>query len=919
MASIKNFGFAGVSSDVQLGKAGGRLSFSASEFSLHLSDGSTLAQLNIPTSPTATTHAASKEYVDSVASGLDVKKSVRACSTSNITGTYTAANETQSAGSGIIWSGVSTTLIVDGVTLADNDRVLLAGQTTQAGNGIVIYNKTGGTFTRATDADNAVSSTEVSGGMFTFCEEGTNNADTGYVLSSPNGAVTFGTDNLVFTQFSGAGQITAGTGIVKTGNTLDLDLSELGTDTTIAGTTDYLVFRDTVAGSDKRITSDSYITSTNILTNASGNNPITGSDGILVSTNDIQLSIDTLPTTTASVAGDLIALGDVSVAGTHIARTATNFLATDNKVLSNSAGVNPITVGTANGISLVDVGTSVKLDLAISALVGTTAASTTDELVLDSAGTSTNKKRSLGNLITDLKLITETTGSNPIAVSAAVANRGLTVTGKTVGLDITGTPTIANPPVDADTLLVYDNSTATIFKTSILQLTSSVGGGGLTNRINDADSNTFVDTAATAEHITMGVGPSTNRGAGTIADINADSITFTGTNANAASAVAGGAVSITAGIGDGAGAGGAITLTGGAPGVTGIGGAITITAGAGGSTSGAGGATNISGGGGTATNSSGGALNLNGGNALGTGVGANVVITGGAAPGAGAGGDIILTPGTSTSGTAGHVNLDGDNFPLGATAAFSIWAVGNAGGGAGSVSAVTAVNTGGNKLLVFDDVDNNIKWVDTAGTVLDSLIPIFKTVSGDTGTSAVADLAADTLTIAGGSGIDTVGTAASDTITVNLNINANLTALGADADLADLVPIYDTSATSNKSVTVQELTNASLSGAIKSFKFSVPLNANGNTDPASSTIPASATVTKVLINVTVADSTATLTIGTTASGAAYADATTNDPSIVGIYVAELMSTTVGALRGVVAGSALTAGSNADVIVEYKLA
>jgi len=74
--------------------------------------------------------------------------------------------------------------------------------------------------TRATDAD---ANAEVTSGLFTFVTEGTVNADSGFVLTT-DGSITVGTTSLAFAQFSGAGQITAGTGMTKTGNTLDVEV-----------------------------------------------------------------------------------------------------------------------------------------------------------------------------------------------------------------------------------------------------------------------------------------------------------------------------------------------------------------------------------------------------------------------------------------------------------------------------------------------------------------------------------------------------------------------------------------------------------------------------------------------------------------------------------------------------------------------
>lgn len=150
--------------------------------------------------PTSAQDAATKNYVDSAIQGLDVKQSCRAASTANVT---------------ISNPG---TAVFDGVTLSNNDRILLKNQSTGSQNGIYVFNGSGSAMTRATDAD---ASSEVTSGMYVWIEEGTVNADTGWILTT-DGAITLGTTSLTFTQFSGAGQITAGNALTKTGNTLDV-------------------------------------------------------------------------------------------------------------------------------------------------------------------------------------------------------------------------------------------------------------------------------------------------------------------------------------------------------------------------------------------------------------------------------------------------------------------------------------------------------------------------------------------------------------------------------------------------------------------------------------------------------------------------------------------------------------------------
>lgn len=144
--------------------------------------------------------AINKGQLDAVAAGLDFKESVRAISTSNID----------------LYNGVAS---IDGVALDDGDRVLVAGQTNAAENGIYKYSETGPpAFVRAPDAD---ASGEVSAGMYCFVEEGTLYHDTGWVLST-NNPITLGTTGLTFVQHGSIAEITAGAGLTKTGNQLDV-------------------------------------------------------------------------------------------------------------------------------------------------------------------------------------------------------------------------------------------------------------------------------------------------------------------------------------------------------------------------------------------------------------------------------------------------------------------------------------------------------------------------------------------------------------------------------------------------------------------------------------------------------------------------------------------------------------------------
>jgi len=220
MAYIYNFGLRGVASDVQFGKDGGRVVYDSGNSLFKVTtDGTTLGNMNVAM-PTLDDHAATKRYVDQIAEGLDIKESCRASST----------------GANVDIALAPSAL--DGVTLVAGDRVLVKDQTIPAQNGIYVFNGTGAAMTRAVDMD---ASGEFTGSFF-FVEEGTLNSDQGYVVTT-NGIVTPDASPVEFTQFTGTGQITAGTALSKSGNTLNVNVDDtyikvdLSDQLTVKGTT----------------------------------------------------------------------------------------------------------------------------------------------------------------------------------------------------------------------------------------------------------------------------------------------------------------------------------------------------------------------------------------------------------------------------------------------------------------------------------------------------------------------------------------------------------------------------------------------------------------------------------------------------------------------------------------------------------
>lgn len=165
--------------------------------------------------PAVASDIATMGYVDSVAQGLDPKPSVKTATTAALAITARSSQTLTLGG---------TTLTVDGVVLANGDRLLVKDSTTGTGagtwdNGIYVVSGIGTSvvLTRTTDSDAWTDLVSA----FVFIEEGTVNSDNGWV-STVNAGGTLGTTAVSWAQFSTAGTIQAGNGLTKTGNTLDV-------------------------------------------------------------------------------------------------------------------------------------------------------------------------------------------------------------------------------------------------------------------------------------------------------------------------------------------------------------------------------------------------------------------------------------------------------------------------------------------------------------------------------------------------------------------------------------------------------------------------------------------------------------------------------------------------------------------------
>jgi hypothetical protein len=166
---------------------------------LMLSGGTMTGGLTLNADPTNPMQASTKQYVDLTAQGLSFKSAVRVVATTNI-------------------DTLVGTQTIDGVTLSAGDRVLLAGQSTTTQSGIYVVAV--GAWTRSVDAD---ATGEIKDGTIVPVGEGTAGADSLYICTGTSATPWIpGTSTSTWTRFSSVNDLLAGTGLVKTGNTLNV-------------------------------------------------------------------------------------------------------------------------------------------------------------------------------------------------------------------------------------------------------------------------------------------------------------------------------------------------------------------------------------------------------------------------------------------------------------------------------------------------------------------------------------------------------------------------------------------------------------------------------------------------------------------------------------------------------------------------
>jgi hypothetical protein len=409
----------------------------------------------IATTPSAATDIANKVYVDTVAQGLDAKASCLAATTANIT-----------------LSGAQT---IDGVSVVAGNRVLVKDQTAPEDNGI--YLCASGAWTRTTDAatfDSLVSA-------FTFIEQGSVNADAGFVCTADAGG-TIGTTAIPFSQFSGAGTFTAGTGLTLTGTVFSLTspvaVANGGTGLTSLGT-GVATFLGTPSSANlaAAVSDETGSGALVFATSPTLTTPALGTPSALVGTNITGTAAGLTAgnvTTNANLTGAITSVGNTTSLGSfssaNLAAALTDETGSGAAVFATSPTLVSPTLGAATATSINGVTVTGTSTPALS-VTGTTAVSGTNTgdqtTITGNAGTATTLEtaRNINGVSFN--------GSADITVTAAAG----TLTGATLASGVTASSLTSLGTIASLTATTADINGGTIDGTTIGATTPSTIAG----------------------------------------------------------------------------------------------------------------------------------------------------------------------------------------------------------------------------------------------------------------------------------------------------------------------------------------------------------------------------------------------------------------------------------------------------------
>lgn len=502
--------------------------------------GATAATLTGLSTPSAATDAATKAYVDALANGTRWLTAIQGTSNGSILPNSPTYSNGASGVGATLTAGSNTTLTADGYTFVLNDRILVKDQASGFQNGIYSVTQAGSgslpwILTRATDFDTAAEMP--SGTAVSVINASATDYLQGFIFTT-TGTITVGTTTLTFVQFTGVADITAGTGLTKTGNTLSLTTpvavanggtgvaTSTGTGSVVLSTSPILVtpaLGTPASGVATNLTGTAAgLTAGTVTTNANLTGVITSSGNATSIASQTgtgtKFVVDTSPTLVTPVLGVASATTLNKVTFTTPA-TGSTLTVADGKTLTSS---NTLTLAGTDSTTITFQGTDT--------YVGRT---TTDTLTNKSISGATNTLSAIANA--SLTNSAVTIGSTSVSLGATAATiAGLTLTAPVLGA---ATATTINKvtlttPASGSTLTIADGKTLTASNTVTFTGTdgSSVAygtGGTLTYTAN----NLSVFAATTSAQLAGVISDETGSGALVFANTPtlSNSVAITGT------------------------------------------------------------------------------------------------------------------------------------------------------------------------------------------------------------------------------------------------------------------------------------------------------------------------------------------------------------------------------------------------------
>jgi hypothetical protein len=451
--------------------------------------------------PVLTTDAASKAYVDTIAStGIAYHQPVNVATTTTLAtatgGTITYNNGASGVGANLVTTG--TFLLIDGANVQTvGTRILVKNEANAVFNGIYTYANTT-TIVRSTDADEygPDSTTQLSVNDYFFTLGGVVNEGTAFIVSAPAGNITFGTSNITFAVFSTSQVYDAGTGINITGTTISTTASQ--THVTAVGTLTTL----SVSGNANigNIGTAQVLASANITAPQLISNVSTGTAPFVVSstTQVANLSVATAGTaatvttnaqpniTSTGTLASLSVSGNANIGNIGTAQVLASANITTPQLISNVAtGTAPFVVTSTTQVANLNVATA-----------GTAGTVTTNaQPNITSTGTlaslSVSGNANIGNIgtaqvlasanITSPQLISNvTTGTAPFVVTSTtqVANLNVATAGTAATVTTNAQPNITSTGTLAS-LSVSGNANIGNIGTGLITASSNITGANL--------------------------------------------------------------------------------------------------------------------------------------------------------------------------------------------------------------------------------------------------------------------------------------------------------------------------------------------------------------------------------------------------------------------------------------------------------